>query len=152
MWTKLILSAAAVLAAALFVFLGDRTIQAYGAARYQAGLAAGQLQQLPAILTANAAATQAGLDTRDRLIAAEHNYATEAARLAALIQQSEDEGKVYEASDAGRADCLDAERMRAIEATRATLFPATAAQASDNGQSGPVPTNATRQTSGRSAG
>jgi hypothetical protein len=152
MWTKLILSAAAVLAAALFAFLGDRLINAYGAARYQAGLAEGQLQPLPAILTANASAARAGLDARDRLIAAEHNHATEAVRLAALIRQSEDEGKAYEASNAGGADCLDAERVHSIEATRAALFPAAPAQASGGGQSGPVPADATRQTSGRNPG
>jgi len=146
------LSAAAVLAAALFAFLGDRMIQAYGAARYQAGLADGRVQQLPAILTANAAAAQAGLDARDRLIAAEHNHATQAVRLAALIQQSEDEGRAYEASDAGRADCLDAERVRAIEVTRAALFPVAAAQTSTSGQSGPLPADATRQASGWNPG
>jgi hypothetical protein len=42
MWTKLMLSAAAVLAAALLAFLGDRLINAYGTARYQAGLAEGR--------------------------------------------------------------------------------------------------------------
>jgi hypothetical protein len=152
MWNKLILRAAAVLAAALFAFLGDRTIHAYGAARYQAGLAEGQLQPLPAILTANASAAKAGLDARDRLIAAEHNHATQAVRLAAVIQQSEDEGKAYEASDAGRADCLDAERVRTIEATRAALFPAAAPQASGSGQSGSLPADAPRQASGRNPG
>jgi hypothetical protein len=106
------------------------------------------LQPLPAILTANASAAKAGLDARNRLIAAAHNHATEAVRLAALIQQSEDEGKAYEASDTGRADCLDAERVHTIEATRAALFPATAAQAAGSGQSGSVPADATQQASG----
>ena len=144
MWTKLMLSAAAVLAAALFAFLGNRLISAYGAARYQAGLAQGQVQQLPAILAANAAAAQAGLDARDRLIDAEHDHAVEAARLAAVIQRSQDEGNAYEASDAGRADCLDAERVHSIEAIRAALFPAATAQAAGRSQSGSVPADATR--------
>lgn len=148
MWTKLILSAAAVLAAALLAFLGDRTIHAYGLARYQAGLAQGQIRQIPAILSVTAAAAQAGLDVRDRLRAAEHDHATEAVRLAALIQQSKDEGKAYEAGDAGRADCLDAERVHAVEATRVALFPAPAAQASGSDQSGPVSADTTREASG----
>ena len=135
------LSAAAVLAAALFAFLGDRLISAYGDARFQAGLAGGQVKQLPAILAANAAATKAGLDARDRLIAAEHDHAAETARLAAVIQQSEHEGKAYEASDAGRADCLDAERVRAIEASRAALFPATATSAAGDDEPRPMSTD-----------
>ncbi len=135
------LSAAAVLAVALFAFLGDRLISAYGDARFQAGLAGGQVKQLPAILAANAAATKAGLDARDRLIAAEHDHAAETARLAAVIQQSEHEGKAYEASDAGRADCLDAERVRAIEASRAALFPATATSAAGDDEPRPMSTD-----------
>ena len=39
MFTKLMTSAVAILAAALFAYLGRTTILAYGAARYQAGLA-----------------------------------------------------------------------------------------------------------------
>jgi hypothetical protein len=152
MWTKLMLSAAAGLAAALFAFLGNRLISAYGDARYQAGLAEGRVRQLPAILAANAAAVQAGLDTRDRLLVAEHVHAAETARLTALIQQSEDEGKAYEASDAGRTDCLGPDRVRAIEAGRATLFPASAAQTSGGGLSGSVPADAAGKASGRSAG
>lgn len=146
------LSAAALLVAALFAFLGDRTVQAYGAARYQAGLAEGRVQQLPAILTANAAATQAGLDARDRLVAAEHDHAVETARLAAVIQQSEDEGKAYEAIGAGRADCLDADRVRAIETSRAALFPAAAASAAGDDEPRSMPTDLTGKTPGRVSG
>ena len=59
MFAKLMIGAAAVLAAALFAYLGGRLINAYGEARYQSGLADGQLKQMPAILTANARAAQA---------------------------------------------------------------------------------------------
>ena len=139
MWAKMMVSAAALVAAALFAFLSDRMINAYGTARYEAGLAEGRVEALPGVLTANAAVTQAGLDARDRLIAAEHNHANEAARLAALIQQSEDEGKAYEASDSGRAVCLDIERVHAIEANRRALFPSTASATTEANATGPMP-------------
>jgi len=142
MWAKLMLGAAAVLAAALFAFLGDRLIAAYGNGRYAAGLADGQVRQLPAILAANAQAARAGLDARDRIIAAEQVHADETARLAAMVERSDEEVKAYEAGAAGRAGCLDAERVRAIEATRAALFPATGTQATDGGEPRSVPANA----------
>jgi hypothetical protein len=142
MWAKMMVSAVAVLAAALFAFLGDRMINAYGAARYEAGLAQGQARQLPGILAANAAASRAGLDARDRLIAAEHNHANEIARLAALLQQSENEGKAYDASDAGRAACLDVERVRAIEASRLALFAAAASATTEASAAGSMSAHA----------
>jgi len=140
MWAKLTLGAAAVLAAALFAFLGDRLIAAYGNARYAAGLADGQVRQLPAILAANAHAARASLDARDRIIAAEQIHADETARLAAMVERSDEEVNAYEASAAGRAGCLDAERVRAIEATRAALFPAAGTQAPGSGEPRSVPT------------
>jgi hypothetical protein len=123
-FAKLMIGAVAVLAAALFAYLEQAMIAAYGTARYQAGLAEGRLQQLPQILSANQAAAKAGLDARDHIIAAETAHAGEAARLAALVERSQDEVRAYEASDAGRASCIGAERVRAIGASRAALFPA----------------------------
>lgn len=152
MWAKLILGAAAVLAAALFAFLGDRLIMAYGDARYVAGLADGQVRQLPAILTANAQAARAGLDARDRLIAAEQSHANETARLVALIQQSDDEVKAYDASADGRGGCLDAKRVRAIEAARAALFPNAGPEAAGADEPGPMPADAATPAGGRHPG
>ena len=139
MWSKLIVGAAAILAAALFAFLGVRLINAYGNARYQAGFAEARTQQVPAILAANEAAARATLDARDRLIAAERNHGAETARLVALIQHSDDEVNAYEASATSRADCLDAERVRAIEVTRGGLFPGGATTAPSGGEPGPLP-------------
>jgi hypothetical protein len=141
MYAKLMMGAVAVLAAALFAYLGHSIIAAYGVARYQAGLADGRLQQVPQILSANALAAKSGLDARDRIIAAETAHASEAARLAALIQQSQDEVKAYETSSAGAGDCLDAERVRAVEAARGALFPARASSEAASGSPGPVPTD-----------
>ena len=134
MYAKLMMGAVAVLAAALFAYLGHSVIAAYGAARYQAGLADGRLQQVPQILSANAIAAKAALDDRDRIIAAEAAHAFEAARLAALIQQSQDEVKAYEASGAGAGDCLNAERVRAVESARSALFPPAASTEAANGE------------------
>jgi len=142
MYAKLMMSAVAMLAAALFAYLGHSVITAYGAASYRAGLAEGRLQQVPQILSANAAAAKAALDTRDRIIAAETVHANETARLATLIQQSQDEVKAYEASGAGVGDCLDAERVRAVEAARRALFPTAASTEAANGEPGSVSADA----------
>ena len=142
MYAKLMMSAVAVLAAALFAYLGHSVIAAYGAARYQAGLADGQLRQVPLILSANAVAAKAALDNRDRIIAAETAHASEAARLAALIQQSQDEVRTYEASSAGAGDCLDAERVRAVEAARSALFPTATSSEAAKGEPGSVSADA----------
>lgn len=122
MFAKFMMGAAAVLAAALFAYLGHGLIEAFGTARYEAGLAEGRLQQMPLILAANASAAKAGLQARDRIIAAEAVHRDETARLATLAEQSENEVKTYEASNAGAAGCLDAGRVRAIQAMRATFF------------------------------
>jgi hypothetical protein len=142
MYAKLVVGAVAVLAAALFAYLGHSVITAYGAARYQAGLAEGRLQQVPQILSANAIAAKAALEARDRIIAAETAHASEAARLAALIQQSQDEVKTYEANSAGVRDCLDAERVRAVEAARRALFPTAASTEAASGEPGSVSADA----------
>jgi hypothetical protein len=148
MWSKIMTGAAALLAAALFASLGNRLIGAHGEARYQAGLAKGQVQQLPAILAAHAAATKEALDARDRIITADAAQAKEMARLTALIRRSDDEVNAYEATDAGHADCLGAGRVRAIEAARAALFPVTA-QAPNGGVSGSLPADTPAQADGR---
>lgn len=152
MFAKLMTSAVAILAAALLAYLGRATIAAYGAARYQAGFADARLRQVPQILSANAAAAKAATDARDRIIAAETARAEGAARLSALIERSQDEVKAYETSDAGRADCLGAERVRAIEAGRAALFPAAAPAPASSGESGSLPADAARDGGGRRAG
>lgn len=149
MFAKLIPSAVAILAAALFAYLGRTTILAYGAARYQAGLADARLQQLPQILSANEAAAKAAVGARDRIIAAETARAGETARLTGLIERSQDEVRAYETKDAGRADCLGAERVHAIETGRAALFPAAAPAPTRVGEPGSVPADTARDHGGR---
>jgi hypothetical protein len=140
MYAKLMMGAAAVLAAALCAYLGHVLIAGYGTARYRQGLAEARAERLPQILSANRAATKAALDARDRLIAAEAARADQAARLTALIRRSDEEVGAYETSDAGRAGCLDAGRVRAIEANRAALFPAIPAPETSGGEPRPMPT------------
>jgi hypothetical protein len=152
MFAKLMICAAAMLAAALFAYLGHIVIDAYGAARYHAGLADGRLEQMPGILSANAAAAKAELAARERIIAAETAHAGETTRLAALIQRSQDEVKAYETSAAGAAGCLDADRVRAIEAVRTALFPSLTAAAAGSGKSGPVPPDSIPAQNGRQPG
>jgi len=152
MFAKIMSGAAAILAAALFAYLGHALIEGYGAARYKAGLADGRLQQVPQILAADAAAAQSGLEARDRIIAAESAHAAEATRLAQLTQRSEDEVESYETSNAGNAACLDAGRVRAIEASRAALFPAPAPTATGRGGPGPLPPDAIADRNGRQPG
>ena len=149
MFTKLMTSAVAILAAALFAYLGRTTILAYGAARYQAGLADARLQQVPQILSANEAAAKAATDARNRMIAAETSRAGEAARLAMLIERSQEEVKAYETKDAGLAGCLGAERVRAIETARAALFPAASPTPAGAGEPGSVPADAAHDHGGR---
>ena len=139
MFAKLMMGTAAVLAAALFAYLGDRLIHAYGEARYQGGLADGQLKQMPGILAANRQATQAGLDARDRVIAADGTRDATLSRLIPQILSAQDKVTAYAASAAGRTVCLGPDRVRGIESDRFTLFPATASDSTDNGTAGSVP-------------
>ena len=134
--------AAAVLAAALFAYLGDRLINAYGEARYQSGLADGQLKQIPAILTANARVAQAGLDARDRVIASDSAHDAALGRLIPQILSAQDKVTSYAATGAGRAACLGPERVRDIEADRAVLFPAAAADPAGGEPTRSVPAHA----------
>jgi len=142
MFAKLMTGAAAVLAAVLFAYLGGRTINAYGEARYQSGLSNGQLKQMPGILAANARAEQAGLDARDRVIAADGKRDAELGRLLPQILSAQDKVTAYAASSAGRAACLGPERVRGIEADRTALFLTTTAAPTDRRRAGPVPTDA----------
>ena len=142
MFGRLMIGAAAVLAAALFAYLGDRLISAYGEARHQSGLADAQLKQFPGILAANEKAAQAGLDARDRIIAADGTRDAELGRLLPEIRSARDKVATYAASIAGRADCLGAERVRGIEADRRTLFPAATPGQAGDGTAGSVPTDA----------
>ena len=143
MFAKLTMCAAAVLAAALFAYLGDRLINAYGAARYQSGLADGQLKQMPGILAANQQAARAGFDARDRVIAADHMRDATLNRLIPQILSAQDKVTTYAASAAGRADCLGPERVRGIEADRLGLFPAAASSYPTGGTARPLPTDPT---------
>lgn len=142
MFTKLMIGVAAVLAAALFAYLGNRLIHAYGDARYESGLANGQLNRMTDILAANRAAAQAGLDARDRVIAADSTRDAELGRLIPQILSAQTKVTAYAASAAGRADCLGPERVRGIETDRAALFPAPASDSADGGAAGSVPTDA----------
>jgi len=143
MFAKLMMGAVAVLAAALFAYLGDRLVNAYGEARYQSGLADGQLRQIPGILAANQQAARAGFDARDRVIAADGARDATLNRLIPQILFSEDKVTAYAASAAGRADCLSPERVRGIEADRLTLFPATASYPASDGTAGSLPADPT---------
>jgi hypothetical protein len=142
MFAKLMMGAAAVLAAALFAYLGDRLITAYGEARYQSGLAEGQLKQLPGVLAADAKAAQAGLDARDRVIAADGARDATLARLIPQILSAQDKVTAYAESAAGRVTCLGPERVRGIEDDRAVLFPATGPNAARDRAAGSMPTDA----------
>jgi hypothetical protein len=142
MFAKLMMGAAAVLAAALSAYLGTRLITAYGDARYQSGLVAGRLAQVQDVLTANAQAAQAGLSARDRIIAAESAHGTALARLIPQILSAQDKANTYAATVAGRAICLGADRVRGIEADRGALFPASAAVSADRDPTGSVPADA----------
>jgi len=135
------MDSATVLAAALFAYLGDRLINAYGEARYQSGLADGQLKQVPGILAANARATQAGLDARDRVIAADGARDTTLGRLIPQILSAEDKVTAYAASTAGRAACLGPDRVWDIEADRTALFRASTPSRARTGATGSVSAN-----------
>ncbi len=143
MFAKLMIGAAAVLAAALFAYLGDRLIAGYGEARYQSGLADGQLKQMPSILAASQQAAQAGLDARDRVIAADGVRDAMLGQLIPQILSAQDKVTAYAASAAGRADCLGPDRVRGIEADRLTLFPAAISDPADGGTAGALPADAT---------
>ena len=142
MFAKVMISAAAILAAALFAYLGNRLINAYGEARYESGLADGQLKQMPGILAANRRATQAGLDARDRVIAADGAHDAAVSRLIPQILSAQEKVTAYAASAAGRAICLGPDRVRGIEADRLALFPATAHTSAGHGSAGSMPTDA----------
>jgi len=142
MFAKLMMGAAAVLAAALFVYLGDRLIGAYGEARYQSGLADGQIKQMPRILAANEKAAQAGLDARDRVIAADGVRDATVARLIPQILSAQDKVTAYAASAAGQAACLGPDRVRGIEADRAALFPSASPDTASDGPARSVPAGA----------
>jgi hypothetical protein len=145
MWGRLLAGAAVMLTFALAAFLGQHMIAAYGDARYAAGRAAERVAQLPSILAANAAAAKAALTARDRIITADSVHAAELARLLLPILHSNDEVTAYAATDAGRAACLDAERVRGIEASRSAFFPAAAPAAPGIGEPRPVPANTAGQ-------
>lgn len=137
MWSKLTLSAVAILATALFAFLGDRMIAAYGAARYQAGVADGRMRQLPAILDSRDAGERTAIEARDRIIAADARAGRELARIIAQGRQSDKDFHAYQTSEDGRADCLGAERVRALAAARDALFPDVGSATGDDAR--PVP-------------
>jgi len=136
------IGATAVLAAALFAYLGGRLISTYGEARYQSGLADGQLKQMPGILAANARAAHAGLDARDRVIAADGAHDAALGRLIPQILSAQDKVTAYAATGAGRAACLGPERVWGIEADRAALFPAAAPDPAGDSSPGPVSADA----------
>jgi hypothetical protein len=138
-----------VLAAALFAYLGHVLIAGYGTARYRQGLAEGRAERLPQLLSANRTATQAALEARDRVIAAEAARADQAARLATLIRRSDEEVTRYETSNAGRAGCLDAGRVRAIEAHRTALFPELSPTETSRREPGSVPAEPAPHATGR---
>lgn len=148
MFAKLMIGAAAVLTAALFAYLGDRLIEAYGDARYRNGVADGQLKQLPGVIAANQQAAQAGLDARDRVIAADGARDAVLGRLIPQILSAQDKVTAYAASAAGRADCLGPDRVRGIEADRLALFPAATPDPADGGTTGSVPADPTPVTGG----
>lgn len=141
MFAKLMIGAAAFMAAALFAYLGDRVINAYGEARYQSGFADSRLTQVPGILAANEKAAQAGLGARDRVIVADGLRDAALARLIPQILSAQEKVTAYAASAAGRAYCLGPDRVRGIETDRAAIFPDTPADPADSGSAGSVSAN-----------
>lgn len=149
MWGKVISGAAIVLAFALAAFLGDKLLTHYGEARYQAGLADGQLKQVPAVLAANERVAKSGLDARDQVIAADGIRDAELGRLLPIIVSWKEREAVYAQSAAGRADCLGPERVLGIEDHRAALFPPPTADQAGGRAAGSVPSDAVAKASGR---
>jgi len=142
MWSKIIVSAVALLAAALFAYLGQRTIAAYGTARQAQGAAEGKLTQLPAVLEANAQAARTAIEARDRVIAANGARDAEIDRLLPLILSARDKVTAYAETDRGRATCLGPERVRDIAADRTALFHPATADATGSDRPGSVPADA----------
>lgn len=122
MWGKIMAGAVGLLAFALAAFFGHQLIAAYGAARQTAGRAEAEAAQLPAIIAANAASTNAALAARDRVIAADSVHAKELGRLLPLALSANDKVNAYAQTDAGGAPCLATDRVRDIESDRNALF------------------------------
>ena len=101
------------------------------------------------LMMSAAAVLAAALEARDRVIAAEAARADQAARLATLIRRSDEEVTRYETSNAGRAGCLDAGRVRAIEAHRAALFPELSPTETSRREPGSVPAEPAPHATGR---
>jgi len=137
MWSKIVASAAGLLAMALAVFLCLRLVTAYGDARRAAGRAEAEVAQLPAILAANAAAARAEIRGRDNVLAADQRSADELARILPLVLAANEKVSSYAQTATGRIPCLDADRVRGIETDRAALFPT--ARDTPEGFAGPVP-------------
>jgi hypothetical protein len=152
MWLKAIFGGAVALAFGLAAFLGVKLIDHYGDARYAAGVADGQLKQVPAILAANAQVTQMALQARDQVIAADGVRDTEVGRVLGLFTSFKERNAVYAQTDAGRAECLGADRMRGIAALGTSLFgfdPTSAPNTAGAGQAGSVPAQLDPAAAGR---
>lgn len=141
---KILAVAIGLLMLAVAAFVLVRIVTLYGAARYAAGRAEAEAAQLPRIVAAQAAATEAGLVARDRIIAADATRLTELARILPQILVAHDKVNSYASTMAGGAPCLAAERVRGIENDRAALFPDTAETGA--GDTGSVQTGAARDT------
>lgn len=152
MWLKAIFGGAVALAFGLAAFLGVKLIDHYGDARYRAGVAEGQLQQVPAVLAANAQVTQMALQARDQVIAADGVRDTEVDRVLGLFTSFKERNAVYAQTDAGRASCLGADRMRGIAALGTSLFgfdPTRTPDAAGGSEAGPVPAQLDQARTGR---
>jgi hypothetical protein len=110
-------------------------------------------KQVPAVLAANAQVTQMALQARDQVIAADGVRDTEVNRVLGLFTTFfKERNAAYAQTDAGRAECLSAERMRGIAALGSSLFgfdPTSAPNAAGGGQAGSVPSQLDPAAAGR---
>jgi hypothetical protein len=146
MWGKILASAAGLLAFALAAFLGHQLINAYGAGQRAAGRLEAKTEELPKILAEREAVSNAKLALRNDIIAAQQSSADELGRILPLILAANDRVSTHAQSDAGRAPCLSADRVRGIESDRAALFSPSSDPA--DGEARPVRTLAVADESG----
>lgn len=139
MWGKLLTVLVVTSIIGAVTFLGWRVVVAYGDARYAAGKAQAEVDQVPAILAANERAARATIDGRDRVILASETNAAELRRLLPLLLSSQSKVDAYAQTDAGRLACLGPDRVLGITADRTALFSFTPAAVAGAAAAGPVP-------------
>lgn len=129
-WQRWALGAGAVALALLACWM---LIRAYGSARYDAGAAAERARWESARATAERAVADARVAAERRVTEAQAAYADRITSIEPIIVRSTDTVTRYAQTPAGSAPCLDAERVRGIDADAAALglYPAVPATGGD---------------------